>query len=216
MKKKRDTIIKPLIITAIISAMIFALILIAERAAAKAHRTAAVAVAAKDIQTGTKITRENAKEYFMMMELPEEAVLSNALTDLNDIEGYITGYGMQAREQLTQNKITNVISNVEKGYNEPVEVSLTVNSIADAAAGTIRAGDRVDIIAYTDIMDKRSEVVMENVYVSEAFDASGREVTANSNSDVSIIFNLIIEREEYIDFINGTSLGGIRLIKISG
>ncbi len=113
------------------------------------------------------------------------------------------------------NFILNVASDVLEGYNEPVEVSLMTDSLAYAVSGTLRAGDRVDIVAYTNLQDKETELVLENVYISGTFDTAGNAVTADSEAVSSVVFNLIIEKEDYIDFINGTAYGGVQLVKVS-
>ena len=151
------------------------------------------------------------------MEIPKDAALDNVVTELSDVKEYVTSQDMQSKEQLTSNKMLNTTSDVLESFNEPVEVSLMVENLSFAVSGTLRKSDRVDIIAYADVLDKKSELVLSDVYISGTYDATGAEVIADSNSELinSVVFNFIIEKEDYLTFIDGISLGGVKLIKVN-
>ena len=126
---------------------------------------------------------------------------------------------MQTKEQLTKNKMLNVTSDILAAYENPVEASLKVDNISKAVSGTLRGGDRVDIVGYVyseEIADKELTTILENVYVSGAYDTSGVEVTVEDGTNTSIIFNFILEKSDYATFASAVENGGIQLIKVSG
>lgn len=216
MKKKKVTL-RIMTIAFVMSVIAFVTMLLVEKSILTNYEKMTVVVAKTDILENTPITEENVEEYFMLMEIPKEAVLDNAITELSDIKEYITSQNMQLKEQLTSNKMLNTTSDILQSFNEPVEVSLMVDNLSYAVSGTLRKGDRVDIVAYVDMIEKKSEVVLSNVYISGTYTTTGEEVTADSSSELlnSVVFNFIIEKKDYLDFIDGTSLGGVKLIKMN-
>ena len=218
-KKKKTGAVKGLIIALILAIVTLMLILGLQYTLLTKYAKVSVVVAKKEIAAGTFITDSNKSEYFGTMELPEDAVQDNVLKSLKDIQEYQVPYDMQTKEQLTKNKMLNVTSDILAAYENPVEASLKVDNIAKAVSGTLRGGDRVDIVGYVyseEIADKELTTILENVYVSGAYDTSGVEVTVEDGTNTSIIFNFILEKSDYATFASAVENGGIQLIKVSG
>lgn len=217
-KKKKGTI-KALIIALVLAVAAFFIILGTEHMLLTKYEKVSVVVARKDVASGTYITDHNKSEYFGIMELPEEAVQENAIKSLDDIKEYQVTYDMQKTEQLTKNKMLNVTSDIIAEYENPVEASLKVDNISKAVSGTLRRGDRVDIVGYVyseEIADKELTTILENVYISGVYDSSGVELTASDDTNTGIIFNFILEKTDYATFAAAVENGGIQLIKVSG
>ena len=215
--KKKKVSLRIMVIAGVMSVIAFIAILLVEKAMLTKYEKVTVVVAKTDISAKTYITEKNIGEYFTTMEIPKDAALDNVVTELSDVKEYVTSQDMQSKEQLTSNKMLNTTSDVLESFNEPVEVSLMVENLSFAVSGTLRKSDRVDIIAYADVLDKKSELVLSDVYISGTYDATGAEVIADSNSELinSVVFNFIIEKEDYLTFIDGISLGGVKLIKVN-
>lgn len=216
MEKKKNITLKMFIIALVMSIAAFITILMIEKMVLTNYEKVDVVVAKKDISAKTFISEDDADEYFEIMKVPKEALLENAITEMSEIKDYMASHDMQAKEQLTKNKMLNTTSGVLEEFEEPVEVSLMVDNLSLAVSGTLRKGDRVDIAAYTDVIEKKTDTILENVYVSGTYDTNGEQVTADSEAISSVVFNFIIERSDYISFLNGTSNGGVQLIKVSG
>lgn len=215
-KKEKSITLKLMIIAVGIAVAAFAAIIIAEKMVLSGYEKAKVVVAKRDIAAKTFIEEKDIEKYFTVTEIPQDDLLDNAITKLSDVKEYITSTEMQKREQLTRNKMLNTTSEILEGFKEPAEVSLMVDNLSYAVSGTLRKGDRVDITAYTGLVDKEMGTVLENVYISGTYDTGGEEVTADSEVISSVVFNFIIERSDYMTFINGTANGGVQLIKVSG
>ncbi len=217
-KKKKGTI-KGLVIALMIAIAAFLIVIGTEYMLLTKYEKVSVVAAKKEIPAGTFITASNKSEYFGIMELPEDAVQDNAVKSLKDIKEYQVPYDMQKKEQLTKNKILNVTSDILKAYENPVEASLKVDNISKAVSGTLRGGDRVDIVGYVyseEAADKELATVLENVYVSGVYDTSGVEITVEDGMNTGVIFNFILEKSDYGAFASAVENGGIQLIKVSG
>lgn len=218
-KKKRKGTVKGLIIALVLAIAAFLIVVGIEYMMLTKYEKVSVVVAKKDIVAGTYITDSNKKQYFEITELPEDAVLDNAVKSLKDIKEYQVPYDMQKTEQLTKNKMLNVTSDILSSYENPVEASLKVENISKAVSGTLRRGDRVDIVGYVydeESAGKKMTTILEDVYVSGAYNTSGVEVTAEDGTNTGIIFNFILEKDDYATFASAVDNGGIQLIKVSG
>ena len=218
-KKKKTGAVKGLIIALLLAIAVFTVIIGTEHTLLTKYEKVTVVVAKKEIPAGTFITAGNKSEYFGTMELPEDAVQDNAIKSLKDIKEYQVSYDMQKKEQLTKNKMLNVTSDILASYENPVEASLKVDNISKAVSGTLRGGDRVDIVGYVyneETADKELTTILENVYVSGVYDTSGIEVTVEDGTNTGIIFNFILEKADYTTFASAVENGGIQLIKVSG
>ncbi len=211
MKKKR--MIYSLVIALIIAIASFIAVIAIESIILSGYEKKEVVVAKKDILAKTSISQENINEYFEIVEVPIDMIQENSITSLEEVGEYIIKCDMQKKEQLTINKALNISSDIIGKYKEPVEVSLMVDKLSDAVAGTLCKGNRVDIVAKSEDKDGIA-VVLENVYISGAYDSNGTEVYANAEIS-SIVFNFIIEKEDYLTFLSGVALGDVQLVKVS-
>lgn len=218
-KKKKKGTVKALIIALVIAVAAFLVVVGIEYTLLTKYEKVSVVVAKKDIAAGAYITESNRSEYYGVMEVPEDVVQDNVIKSLEDIKEYQVSYDMQKMEQLTKNKMLNVTSDILAAYENPVEASLKVDNISKAVSGTLRHGDRVDIVGYgynEEIADKELSTILENVYVSGVYDTSGVEVTVEDGTNTGIIFNFILEKADYATFASAVENGGIQLIKVSG
>lgn len=225
MDKKKKGTIRALIIALIMSVAVFVAIIAVERYMLKNYEKAEVVVALKDIAAGTYITEDNRKEYFGVIELPKDAVMENVIVNIKDIEEYQVSYDMQKNEQLTKNKMLDTTTEILGAYENPVEASLKVENISSAVAGTLRRGDRVDIVGHAGTDENQNEqfvtgdtleTILEDVYISGAYNSNGEEITVDSAINASVVFNFIIEKDDYEIYVNAVNAGDIQLIKVSG
>ena len=103
-----------------------------------------VVVAIKDIPAGTKLTQENMSNYLMVEARPEEQIpatgtFSNGFSLVNRV----TDRNIQAKEIITVECLYE--NDFYSEVNDPVEISIAVGDLGRAVAGTLRAGDLVDI-----------------------------------------------------------------------
>lgn len=203
------------IITAVLAVTLFIAVIIIENSIVNDVKKRKVVYALKDIKSGTEINEVNKEEYFEIREVPEELIMENAVGSPEDIHNFILERDIEKGEQITKNKIASLNGDYKSELQNPVEVSIRVDSIASADAGKLKAGDIVNIVAYSDLLNKTSDVIMENVYITGAYDNNGKDGSGSEADNSNVIFNILIEKERYLDFINATAQGGVQLIKVN-
>ena len=98
----------------------------------------------KDIPAGTKLTQENMPNYLSMeARLEEQIPLSGTFSSGYELIDKITDRDIKAREMLTDDCFYDVDFFSE--VSDPVEISIAVGDLGRAVAGTLRAGDLIDI-----------------------------------------------------------------------
>ncbi len=216
---KRKIGLKSLIIALILAILAFFIVIFIEQKMLNDYEKATVVVAVKNISAYTKLDVTNINEYFAVVEVPKDFKMSGSYSRINDINtNAVIKYDIEEGEQLTKNKIVSVEDEVLLEYKEPVSVSLKVENISYAVSGTLKRGDIVDVIVTNDL-ENECTIIKKNVFILGAYDSSGNEVIVsneNSNDSVvaSVIFNFLIEREDYPDFVASTSGKNIKLIKV--
>lgn len=213
--KDKKKIFRYFIITAVLAVTLFIAVIIIENSIVNDVKKRKVVYALKDIKSGTEINEVNKEEYFEIREVPEELIMENAVGSPEDIHNFILERDIEKGEQITKNKIASLNGDYKSELQNPVEVSIRVDSIASADAGKLKAGDIVNIVAYSDLLNKTSDVIMENVYITGAYDNNGKDGSGSEADNSNVIFNILIEKERYLDFINATARGGVQLIKVN-
>ena len=139
-KDRKLTIAMVAIITAFI---VFIVLLVIQDRIVNEGVTKAVVVATKDIPAGTKLTQENMPNYMAVEQWAVEQIPEGAFTSGYGMVDKVTGRDIKAKELLTESCFYE-----ESFFDEvkdPVEISITLGDLGRAVAGTLRAGDLVDI-----------------------------------------------------------------------
>lgn len=139
-KDRKLTIAMVAIITAFI---VFIVLLVIQDRIVNEGVTKAVVVATKDIPAGTKLTQENMPNYMAVELWAVEQIPEGAFTSGYGMVDKVTGRDIKAKELLTESCFYE-----ESFFDEvqdPVEISIALGDLGRAVAGTLRAGDLVDI-----------------------------------------------------------------------
>lgn len=103
-----------------------------------------VVVAIKDIPAGTKLTQENMSNYLTVEARPEEQIPENGtFSNGYNLIDRVADRDIQAKEMITEECLYEADFFTE--VSDPVEISIAVGDLGRAVAGTLRAGDLVDI-----------------------------------------------------------------------
>lgn len=124
-----------------------------------------VIVAKTDIPENEIITEANASSYFTTKDINVLDATSGYLTSLDAI------IGKQSKVSLLQGEIVSAkdfkdLQKYANNYNNPVEISVDVGSIANADGGKVRSGDLINLtmmfsreqLRYTSTLDTVSQV----------------------------------------------------------
>lgn len=137
-------------IIAILSALIlFVILTIIQKNIVNAGEKVNVVVAEKEVPAGVVLTQDFIEAHFILEQRLKSEVPENAFHSGSEFLGMITDRTLSPREVLTANAL--ISEDPYEGIEDPVEVSIEVEKLSHAVAGTIRAGDYVDIKVVVDM-----------------------------------------------------------------
>ena len=182
-----------------------------------------VIVAKVDIPENTTITEENASTYFTKAQVSTSGTPSNALASLDGMAGFKTSRAISKNTVITPSDFANA-SVGQKIFEDPVETSINISSIADIVAGKVRAGDVINLtVNYTidktspdykqsttsvissssgasgnatPVGSKFNQVILKDVYVTAVYDTSGVKIETNDSASNAAVLVFTIERAD--------------------
>ena len=212
---KEKTNVIGIIICLAIAIAVFVAVMVIQAAITNKGDTAVVVTAIENVEAPGFIKIEDADKYFKEIEVPGELAYDGVYNSLEDLFG--KNNEIYVIDSIVKGEIvseTFIIGGAEflADYENPVEMGIKVNSFENAAAGTIRRGDVVDMC----ILNEVGEEQMIGLYVLQAFDSSGVRIEADDTTSVAVAFTVLMERSEYVDVASIIDLGHFDLIKTEG
>lgn len=134
--------------------VIFIVMLTVQKYIINSEETKSVIVATVDVPKGVVLTEENMLNYFSMEQRPVSDLPENTFSTGHALTGKITGCEIYAHQVVTDNLI--IAENFYEGIEDPVEISIEVEKIGQAVAGTLRAGDVIDLKLVVDVEQEGS------------------------------------------------------------
>ena len=179
-KDKALSIIKTLAIPTIIAAIIVCVIYVAidSKANAEELKTEVVCMV-KDVPANTFVSADEVGKYFEVVSIERVAVPSNAYTSLDDLpkSGFYIENVMSKSQMVYKDDIATEDAIMDKYKNGYEITSFGAQAFTGSVNGSIRRGDIVDVYAVDPATDMLV-LLVENVYVYEAYDSSGNKVTS--------------------------------------
>ena len=195
-----------------ISIALFVAVIIIQRALTVTEEKVTVVAATKDISAPGFIDAKDADKYFTEIEVPARLAYDGVFESIEDVLGKdedVYVIRSLAEGEIVSDKCIVGGEDFLKGYKNPVEMGIRVSSFENAAAGTIRRGDVVDMC----ILDDMGEERKLQLYVLQAFDSSGVRIDVSDNVSVAVAFTVLIEREQYVEVAEIVDLGKFDLIR---
>lgn len=195
-----------------VAAALFGVLVGVEKNLLSSYEKEAVVLCKADIPKGTKITEENADQYFYMYEVDSVIVDSNCVKNKKDLFDTVTAKKLSAHEIVRMSDCTKEAS-IYNQFTEPVEASITASEPGDIVSGTIRRGDRVDIA----VVNKDTlayELMMKNVYVIDAFTSTGEKLTDEVEGTAATMLTIVEEKENLAKFYSARETGNVIVTKL--
>ena len=165
-----------------------------------------------DIQKGTNITAENVGKYFYEYEVDVKLAGEGCVTDKNELVGTVAGRTLSAHTIAQENDFTKE-SEIYAGYRNPIEASVIADKPGDIVSGTIRRGDYVDIaVVNKDTLEY--DVMLEHVYVLDAFTGNGERVSSDMDGTAATMLTIVEEKDHLAAFYSARELGSVIVTKL--
>lgn len=143
-----DSWIVAAILALVLAFVVFVVLLVIQKRVVTKSETVACIAAIAEVPEGVILTQENMVDYFTLVErpaadVPEGRYLSSGYAAV----GRSTVRKMYPNELLTLDCISDIVfdETIYADIEDPVLISIDVQKIGNAVAGTLRPGDRVDV-----------------------------------------------------------------------
>lgn len=194
-KKKRNRAGVGLLVSLLLASLVFVLLVILSNALTKKEDKVQVVIAIHDIPANTLIYETMAGQYFATKMVAKEFAYPGIYHSVEEIfenhNVYVTET-LREYELISQDAILQsnpLIGDLE----DPVAMGIKVDNFEDAAGGTLRRGDLVDLCTTDSLGEEKSL----RVYILQAFDHNGEQIFNTDMDSVAVAFNLLIERSQY-------------------
>ena len=178
-KAKKDQKLTIAMVSILTAFIVFIVLLVVQDRITNDGVTRSVVVAIKDIPAGTKLTQENMPTYMAVEVRPEEQIPAGSFNKGYGIIDKITDRDIKAKEVITEDCF--YTEDFFSEVSDPVEISIAVGDLGRAVAGTLRAGDLVDIKSVirvkTETEDDIASGSVTNVEEAPIISMEGEETT---------------------------------------
>lgn len=204
------------------SVIIFVVLVQFEKNQLSEYERSTVFVASTEIAKGTVVNSQNWNQYFSEKEIEKSKIPQGAITQTEQIEDMAALYNIASGTYLMESMFQKV-NEIEGEYESVKIVSFRADDISQVAGGVLRSGDRVDIYLINNKTNTNSngkedveyEAVLrwENVYIQQAFDGAGVNITPDDAESSSQRFNIYLDKTEVPEFLAALEKGNLRMSK---
>lgn len=182
-KKEGTGKVWPVLLCMLLAGGVFVLLLNVETKKLAAYEKGNVVVAVSDVSEIKEITKENLAEYFGLEERPLSDIPEAAYLTLDELVGQYVQNNIDAGSIVTES----MLGELQPDYSGVVLLGVNMESLAQSVAGTLRAGDVIDI--YTVMTDDTEQVVVEKVLskvtIDRSYTSSGAEILRDDTDSIA-------------------------------
>ena len=210
MKKHKNLWIS--ISSIVLAMLIFSVLLLIQQSMKKEPELKTILCAKEGIEKQVVITKENASRYLEERQVPVALVPEGVPGAAEELYGQMTLVDVTKGSILTKSMCA-MFGKEYQDYECLSWVSVPVKELYEGVAGTVRAGDYIDIYSLWREGDEMcSERLLEHVQVQGVFSAQGKEIEGNE-SGLSQLIIVPIERKEVAAFYEKLAKGNVRIAK---
>lgn len=209
-KKEKRTKVRAVTVCLVLGIVIFGSMLFVASNILGADEYVNVVVTTKSIKKGTKITSDNCNELLKTVKLPMSGVPTNHFSSTDELAGYFTTVKYDELGMITTSGVASEKSMTEMIKN-PVEVSISLQSLDAAVGGILREGDYINIYSIQSGTDEKAILIMENAYITKALDSSGHAISRSDSESTATILNLLIPKSIEQRFNAELTAGTLRI-----
>ena len=174
-----------------------------------------IAVAARDIASGTIINKDNAETYISIKKVSEEKYREGDYFDvecLDDMDDGVITKSEIAKTDTINSDDAVPYTDPAKLMSDPVVIGLKANESSEFVSGIIRKGDHVNI-SVVNRTTGECEPVIDNVFVCGAYNSDGSE---SLDDGCAMLINILVEKSMEKEINEKIQLGTVRISKIGG
>lgn len=193
MKREGQSKVWPIILCLLLAGGLFVLLLNIEMKQLAQYEKGNVVVAIADVTESKEVTEENLSEYFSVEERPLEDIPEAAYLELEDLIGQYVQSGIDAGSMITKS----MLGELRADHGDAVLLGVNMEALAQSVAGTLRAGDKIDI--YTVKVEEDDNVTVEkalsNVIIERSYTSAGVAIVKDDNTSIAQYITIPVHKD---------------------
>ena len=210
-RKEKQGKVWPVVLCLLLAGGIFAVLLNVEIRQLEQYEKGNVVIAIADVSDQKEITQENLAEYFAVEERPLSAIPQAAYLELEDLAGQYAQGGIDAGSMVTKNMLGELTEN----YGSAVLLGVNMEALAQSVAGTLRAGDEIDI--YTVKVDEEDNVIVEkalgNVTIERSYTSAGVAIEKDDKDSIAQYITIPVHKDAVGTFYQALEERRVEIVK---
>ena len=210
-KKNRQGKVWPVVLCLLLAAGVFALLLNVEARQMAQYEKGNVVVAITDVSEAKEITEKNLAELFAVEERPLTDIPDAAYLKPEELIGQYAQSSIDAGSMITKS----MVGELRKDYGDSVLLGVNMEALDQSVAGTLRAGDVIDI--YTVMVDEEKNVLVEkalgNVTIERSYTSSGTSILKDDNTSIAQYITIPVHKDAVGLFYQSLENRRIEIVK---
>ena len=201
----------PVVLCLMLAVGIFALLLNVESKQLAQYEKGSVVVAIADVADCKEITQENLTELFAIEERPLSGIPSAAYLELEQLVGQYARSGIDAGSMITES----MLGELSENYGNAVLLGVNMEALEQSVAGTLRAGDEIDI--YTVMVDEEDNVIVEkalsNVTIERSYTSAGVSILKDDKDSIAQYITIPVHKDAVGTFYQALEDRRVEIVK---
>lgn len=201
----------PVVLCLLLAGGIFALLLNVEMKQLSQYEKGSVVVAIADVTDNKEITEENLNELFAVEERPLADIPTASYLELDELVGQYTQSGIDAGSMIT----ASMLGELHENYGNAVLLSVNMEALEQSVAGTLRAGDEIDI--YTVMVDEEDNVIVEkalsNVTIERSYTSAGVPILKDDKDSIAQYITIPVHKDAVGTFYQALEDRRVEIVK---
>ena len=208
-KKKKEKVWH-ILVCLLLAGILFVFLLNVEKRQLENYEKGLVVVAIEDVPDNTEITPKNAEEYFALAERTLTDIPKAAYTDLSALTGYAEG-GIDKGSMVTES----MFGKLGAVAADAVFLSVDMEALEQSVAGTLRAGDRIDIYTVKKEQDETVAVkeALSSVTIERSYTGSGVSIQKEDTASIAQYITIPLHKDAVEAFYEALENKKIQIVK---
>ena len=209
--KNRQGKMWPVVLCLLLAVGVFVLLLNMEAKQLAQYEKGSVVVAVSDIPDGLEITENNFADLFTVGERPLADIPAAACLKMDELVGLYTQSGIDAGNMITKS----MLGELQETFEDCVLLGVNMEALDQSVAGTLRAGDSIDI--YTVKVEEDEQVLVEkalgNVVIERSYTSAGTAILKEDDTSIAQYITIPVHKEAVGLFYQSLENRRIEIVK---
>lgn len=201
----------PVVLCLLLAGGLFVFLLNVETRQLAEYEKGNVVVAAADIPDDTEITKDNLTALFVVEERPLSDIPEAAYFDREALLGQYAQGGIDKGSMVT----ASMLGSLREDYSDVVLLGINMEALEQSVAGTLRAGDRIDI--YTVKRAEDDTVIVEKplsgVTIERSYTSSGVFIVKEDTTSIAQYITIPVHKDAVGAFYEALENRRIEIVK---